>query len=308
MKKCLLLILFFAGFFFTQLNATDWFPVGAKWTWGLVQECCGPPPRPDYPFYWNVVKDTIIQNKHCSIIEKEGSYFPQQSQWTYRYIYNNSNDTISRFINNNFLPVYNFNCSVGDTTYIVTDSGNYVCDTFLFVIDSIKPLLQNNNLRVQYGKLITNINCFFSNQVADNLIIIEKVGLSHLYTKAFYFVLDVYHGYPRCYEDASFNLHLSTISCDSIIDNIKEKFNTNLPVKIYPNPASENLLIEFIKGNKYQHIKIELINMQGEVLKSLENERFQFYEININDISNGIYWLKVIADTEFITKQIIVKH
>lgn len=284
--------------------ATDWFPVGARWTWGQIDECCGPPPRPDYPFYWNAQKDTFIQGKACAIVEKEGNYYPQQAIWTYRYIYNNDNGKITRFINDNFLPVYDFNKNIGDTSYIVTDSGNYICDTFLFIIDSIKPLQQNNNLKVQYGKLFGNTGCPYSNRPVDYLTIIEKIGLPFLYSKYYYYITDGSPEYARCYKDSEYDLHITSMDCDSIIDKIKEKLNTNLPIKVFPNPSSDKIQVEYYGINKYKDVKLFLVDLNGKVIKSVENN----LQMNVSDVSNGLYYLKILFDKEFVTKSIIIQH
>ncbi len=301
-------IFIFILFFLTKISlATDWFPVGAKWTWAHIDECCGPPPRPDYPFYWNAVKDTLIQNKTCHIVERLGTNSPISPQWYYRYIYNNSNDTITRFIDDKFLPVYNFNLQAGDSTYIITDSGKYSCDTFQFIIDSIKPLPQNITLRVQYGKLISNIRCAGNREIAY-LSIIEKIGDSRFYSKYNFLIFDIGRDYIRCYEDSEVNLHLVDFSCDSIIDNVKQKLNTNLPIKLFPNPATNKIQIEFTDSKKYQLIKIQLVDVQGKILQSIENNKLPFLELNVADYSNGMYYLKIIADNEFVTKPIVIQH
>lgn len=294
---------------FTSLKATNWFPIGAKWHWALVEDCCGPLPRPELPFQWNVIKDTVIQGKNCMVIEKSGEHSIYEQQYTYRYIYNNDNGKITRFIDDKFLPTYDFTKNVGDTSLIVTDSGNNSCDTFLFIIDSIKPLLQDNSLKVQYGKLVTNSTCASPSEQIDYLTIVEKVGLSQLYTKLYYFITDGGHEYIRCYNDAVSDFHFVNFACDSVIDKVVEKLNTNLPIKIFPNPSKDKIQIEFKENTKYKNTEIVFYDVTGKIIKTALKDKSQdFIEINLTDLQNGLYFLKIITDNEFITKQIIINH
>lgn len=302
MKKYLFLLIYFITIF-NSVKSTDWFPNGAKWYWSHEEACCAPPLY-NSPFRWHVDRDTLIQNKLCKIIERNGFY-------NAKYILYSENNVITRFINNKFLPTYDFNKATGDTTLIVSDSGTNSCDTFFFVIDSIKPLQQDNQFRVQYGKLISNTNCSFTQHINKPISIIEKIGLPDIFNTYRFFATDIGAEYIRCYEDSSINLSFVNYPCDAtIIASVTERINNNLQVKIFPNPSSDEIQIEYLDFSVYKKSSILLIDLQGKILKKIDslNNSQKRYIIDISTVLNGTYLLKIMLDEEFTTKSIIINH
>jgi hypothetical protein len=228
----------------------------------------------------------------------------------YRYIYHDDNGKITRFIDGKFLSVYDFNKTTNGTILVVTDSGNYSCDSFLFVIDSVKPLQQNNQLKVQYGKLYSNINCPIHNgNSVDYLSIVEKVGLPFLYSRLRYQVTDQGTQYIRCYEDSAMSLHFTNFSCDSIITLSKLNQKSDLSIKTYPNPASNEIKIAYSNFKNNKTTIIELLNMQRNILYRTElNIDINSSSIDVSMFSNGLYLLKISTNNELITSQIIIYH
>ncbi|MFW6095658.1 MAG: T9SS type A sorting domain-containing protein, partial [Bacteroidota bacterium] len=75
-------------------------------------------------------------------------------------------------------------------------------------------------------------------------------------------------------------------------------------VIIYPNPAQDYINIELEGGENYNY-SLEIYNMQGSLLKRKENIEGN---ININDLSSGLYMLKVqnnSTNNEIVKKLII---
>lgn len=295
MKKNFLLLLFSITTF-TQVKATDWFPVGAKSYWGS-RVCCIPD---DNPYFWNITKDTTIQSKLCKIlVANDGN----------REVVFENNGVVEKYTNENFLPLYNFNKIKGDTILFVNDSGKYSCDTFYFVIDTVKLLAQNNMLKVQSGRFLKNSNCdnpFI--RTMPYISIVERMGIPKFYNTIEYFSLEATYYYERCYEDANYNIHFVNYACDSIIDKINEKANINLPVKIFPNPVSDEIQVEFSENIKYQTLKLLLIDTNGEIIMSTQSDQLQKLKLNLSNCNNGLYYLKIIIDDEYIAKQIIISH
>ncbi len=74
------------------------------------------------------------------------------------------------------------------------------------------------------------------------------------------------------------------------IENIEK--NENFNVKLYPNPTSKFLNISFSEDEKENEFFVELIDLQGRILKSfniLEN----FQKINLEDYPEGMYFLRI---------------
>lgn len=302
MKKYLFLLIYFITTF-TNAKAIDWFPLGANWYWSHEEVCCAPPLY-NTPFTWNVNRDTLIQNKLCKIIVRNGFYNAE-------YILYSENNVVTRFINNKFLPTYDFNKTTGDTTLIVSDSGTNSCDTFFFVIDSIKPLQQDNQFRVQYGKLKSNTNCSFTQQINKPISIIEKIGLSDIFNTYRLFATDIGAEYIRCYEDSITSLHFVNYSCDAtILSSVTERINNDISIRIFPNPSTGKIQIENKNFGYFKNMSTMIIDLEGKVLRSFEDiNYFQKKQIvDVSTIPNGIYLLKVVLDGAVVTKQIIINH
>lgn len=70
-------------------------------------------------------------------------------------------------------------------------------------------------------------------------------------------------------------------------------------IKLHPNPASEIINID----NGINTIeKAEILSITGQIIKSINNPNSQ---IDITDISKGIYFLKLYEGENFITKRFI---
>jgi hypothetical protein len=83
----------------------------------------------------------------------------------------------------------------------------------------------------------------------------------------------------------------------------------NMSVKIYPNPSTEYLIIDIDKES-YSKISINLLDLNGRILKVLEKDQMnpvlKSFALNIDNITNGLYLVKVIIDNESITRKIVV--
>jgi len=79
-----------------------------------------------------------------------------------------------------------------------------------------------------------------------------------------------------------------------IVVSIEENLETLVTVKVYPNPASDNVNIKFEEPVD-DEVNVVLINSQGKLYKSLVIEATTLEkQINLQDIPAGIYYLKLI--------------
>ena len=72
-------------------------------------------------------------------------------------------------------------------------------------------------------------------------------------------------------------------------------------IKLYPNPAKNRLYLE--ANNTFSELNIEVVNVMGEVVLApiLRNvSTGEIIEFNIEDLSSGIYYLKVSSNQEFL--------
>ncbi len=73
-------------------------------------------------------------------------------------------------------------------------------------------------------------------------------------------------------------------------------------IKIYPNPAKENLTIELTESNISQRTTISFYNIQGQLCKQILSNQSKT-EVDIKDLSTGLYVVKLNNEKEsFISK------
>jgi hypothetical protein len=107
--------------------------------------------------------------------------------------------------------------------------------------------------------------------------------------------------------DAYYYVDDICVSTDSLkCDNpASVKSLSKSKIKIFPNPVSKKLVIENPHLNK---IKFTLYNSLGiEVIKR-NSSNSSLFEIDVSDLPQGIYFLRLKQNDEFITQQIIISR
>ena len=78
-------------------------------------------------------------------------------------------------------------------------------------------------------------------------------------------------------------------------------------IRIFPTPTSGKLTINF--GTMVDHANLTVINILGKQVMTAElNGTDDLFNINLSNLQDGIYFLKVTADKQSITKRIVIKH
>jgi len=81
---------------------------------------------------------------------------------------------------------------------------------------------------------------------------------------------------------------------NAVVDN----FELNNSIKMYPNPAGDNLTIE----SKIPITKIQIYSLLGQLVKEKESN---FRSISLADLNSGIYMIKIFANDKSVTKKLI---
>ncbi len=93
--------------------------------------------------------------------------------------------------------------------------------------------------------------------------------------------------------------------CDVGIEEFQNEISN---VEIFPNPFSENIFINF-KLNEKSVIDLEIVSIDGQVIfKNILEKNIGKHSIEIADLKNlpqGIYFLKIKTDNNFIIKKIV---
>ena len=98
-------------------------------------------------------------------------------------------------------------------------------------------------------------------------------------------------------------IHVDDLTNTNLVENI------NKEIHIYPNPVSDQINIS-IKTNLNRTIDICIYNSQGELVRLLnlkENAKSPI-SLPVNDLPNGIYFLKMSTPEQSQTKKIIINH
>ena len=97
------------------------------------------------------------------------------------------------------------------------------------------------------------------------------------------------------------------------LDNVNEYFIKNESLKVYPNPASSELFVEFDlirRGDFY----IDIYNISGKQIynKSIHSlaSGFNRIMINLEDLSltDGTYLITIRADNQFVSRKVIIRN
>jgi hypothetical protein len=78
--------------------------------------------------------------------------------------------------------------------------------------------------------------------------------------------------------------------------------NNEQYLKIYPNPVTNELMIETSDNSLYN---INLINIVGQSIYTIYDLRFTNYKIDMSNLPNGVYLIKVFNEKESLVKKII---
>ena len=74
-------------------------------------------------------------------------------------------------------------------------------------------------------------------------------------------------------------------------------------LSIYPNPASENITINFSSTSK--HISIKIYDATGRLVKNIENVKSGENTINISELESGLYLINVNDGKSSVTKRFV---
>ncbi len=94
-----------------------------------------------------------------------------------------------------------------------------------------------------------------------------------------------------------------TYSSESYVEN-----NNSEKISIYPNPANDNVLINFSENISVQ--EIEILNNSSEVISKTGMFRGNNQEtsINISGLSPGTYFIRIKTDNEVFVKRLVITN
>jgi hypothetical protein len=102
-----------------------------------------------------------------------------------------------------------------------------------------------------------------------------------------------------------------TFDLTTAIEQHPEIVKQLLKLKVYPNPAKDQVVIDYCVEEKGQ-VVIEIFNINGLQLQTI-NPGFLHpgnysHKMNLRHLSAGTYVCRIHQNNQFVTKKIIVKH
>ncbi|MFK7935322.1 MAG: T9SS type A sorting domain-containing protein [Saprospiraceae bacterium] len=80
-------------------------------------------------------------------------------------------------------------------------------------------------------------------------------------------------------------------------------------LKVFPNPAREQATLQVVLPQSEQ-VTLQIYNQLGQAVKTIPLGEVDFIDeqLDISDLTNGVYLLRVVGETTQITRQLIVKN
>ena len=285
------------------------------------QQWCQPGARWDY-YAWQgypklkrleYIGDTTIIGFDCQIIQNNkrnliigpggvSGAFPEEIGG--KSFVRMSGDSLFYFQYNTFQFIYDFNAQQGDIWTIYRPEPDTLCPPETVLIDSV-GIETINGVSMRWVAYTSSAGPGTAGEYTGKAY--DRFGPINRFL------------FPEYDFDCNFaetDIHQFLCYSDDLLDSIGESYNCeyyenvsiedlikNQEMKLFPVPARGNLLL--IQSDKIENAEYSVIDINGNTLvtgkiSSKENS------ININGISNGIYFLKLMTrDKTSITKFIV---
>jgi len=106
------------------------------------------------------------------------------------------------------------------------------------------------------------------------------------------------------YDLVPYEIKTEEPTIEKISDN--ELLNNDFNFEVYPNPCKDKIYIT-LNGETQKNYHLKIFNMMGEIVWQKVNLVYPFPELDIRNINNGVYYLKIISDNTEFTKKIIIQ-
>lgn len=295
----------FLMFTASLVNAQNFAPLGAQWYYDSSGG--GTTPRFGAYVLYEVDKDTVLAGTACrkvdvSFVSIRGNTSTQRAPL---YVYE-SGDTVFYYHNQlqRFAALYIFNAQQGDTLTFDTPADFPPADTaqktWRVVVDSVTSVvLGGDTLKKFWTSPIFNMN---ETNYAFHDPYLEKIGGTFLFTHQPLTVFPEWDGGIRCYNEGSNSLNFMSVACDSLTLISSVTTNALEKLRFFPNPAADYLQFEHAEQEPV-HYQLSDLHGRLHLLGSAETGR---HLIGLQDLSNGMYVLRLSQGTAFRYERLVV--
>lgn len=305
MKKYTLFLVFFFNFLNSQSQVV-FCPHGAEWHYSFLRFNLS-----SHYEYDNVpvkyVRDSILGTDTVRVLTHDRYFtgpndyiFPSPSALT---LIKQLGDTV--FMRNNYTHhewqiLYNFACQPGQCWQTKISPGPLTSSNvsvYTFCVDSVKYVQHNGQ----------NLKTLF---IGQDLRVTERYGAN-----SFLFPFDYSHQSDGdyfseylCYQDNTHGLaQFSSKPCNySNVTELTSIGKVENNIQIYPNPASDKLILTCETKNACYEIK--LMNTLGQTVVSEKITTNGDPELNLSPLENGIYFLEIFDKDNLIASRKIIKE
>jgi hypothetical protein len=167
-------------------------------------------------------------------------------------------------------------------------------NTFNVPFDTVYPVVSDNSLSIQRVELWINGVYRSSSTVWPYKLLLRTDTLPDCDP----LVMVRTYDYSGNYKDDSILIYKTGTPCN-VITSIKNIDGENENIKVYPNPATDNIII----GAPRQAV-IKILDIQGKLIKTLETTGNNT-SIDVSELPGGIYILEVRTPNDVIIKKLI---
>lgn len=283
-KIILLLILGFPLFCSSQ----SWADHNSVWYY--EQTDFGPPFNSDF-IKFSEIGDTVILGDSAKIIIRQ--YITSSDTISNDIFMKSDSNRVYIYVSetNLFELIYDFNALPGDTIRVYCGDGISPGTAIQILVDSVSTININDNiLKVQYVSQPNFEDCFMSGTI------IENIGWTGYMFPMSSIADPPTGGSLRCFQNDVIGLYqLTDFDCDYISTDI-ESFGELNKIQVFPNPTDG-----IVQINALNIERVEVINLEG---KCWDFEAKN--EIDLSNLEQGVYMLKVSTSYEIIIRKIVL--
>jgi Secretion system C-terminal sorting domain len=299
MKQILLFCLFFLGCQ-TAISAQNEFaPVGAYWKYSYYNFCG------DQSRLVAVVGDTIVNGKTFKKLAIDDFIDDKcpPSRTSHHYstqFLSTRNDSVFMGLDQVFL--FHFKAQLGDSINLKNALNG---QKRYGIVDSIGQInLGGINRRIMYfTKYCKNQQTGQTTKYRTISKLVENVGLlteGLIWEEPDCGVVDVSQYIFSCYKSPTFG-YPTNVTCSPTVATNELMSNQ---ISIFPNPSNTDLTINFPSELKIN--TVELMNYLGQKIKVGKGDNLQ--KINVSNLPDGAYVIRLLFDNQSVTKKIVIQH
>jgi hypothetical protein len=314
MKKTLLLLLVF--FFFQKAlpqAPVVFCPAGAEWYYSFSVFWTAARHNEEIKY----IRDSVVDSETVKVLgHKRLFYYKNFSVAPWHTLIRQRGDTVffrNASTQHSWQILYNYATQAGQTwtTTIKDPMMQASSTTYTIVVDSVKTVMLNNmSLRKLFVKYIPGPEISVPTRTAE---VSERIGC---HTFLFNYIAPLYATDADrcegilCYEDATFGLKQFTDK-DCTYEyyvGLEENKADHSGIYLYPNPNHGTFSLRIPNGAGLQDPELSISDLSGREIMHQQLSSLLEQQIELKDLSKGIYLLSIKDQGKIVYTDKIVKH